>query len=196
MQFNPNEYETVKSRKERFYTKFPDARITVRLQSLDKIMEYAVFEARVYKNAEDQKNQCPRGIGYATETRDTTKSISSKGKEYESVNYTSWTENAEESAVGRALDNAGYSGNKKPSREEMEKINRMSNQNPKQHGPVAPSTEPVYEPAKVETDNKGLDVHCETCNALMINKTGVNKEGKAWSGWFCPDDRDHAVRWI
>jgi ribosomal protein S27AE len=126
MNYNPNDYETVKSRKEKFYKDYKDGRITCKLHTIDKIMEYAVFEARVYLNVEDQKNQCPRGIGYATEIRNKEKSISNKGSKYESVNFTSWTENAEESAVGRALDNAGYSGNKKCSREEIEKAQRMA----------------------------------------------------------------------
>jgi hypothetical protein len=45
-------------------------------------------------------------------------------KQYETVNYTSWTENCEESAIGRALDNAGYASS--PSREEMQKVERAS----------------------------------------------------------------------
>jgi hypothetical protein len=45
------------------------------------------------------------------------------------VNRTSHVENCETSAVGRALANAGYAGsdvNKRPSREEMSKVQRMS----------------------------------------------------------------------
>jgi hypothetical protein len=45
------------------------------------------------------------------------------------VNRTSHVENCETSAVGRALANAGYAGsdvNKRPSREEMGKVQRMT----------------------------------------------------------------------
>lgn len=45
------------------------------------------------------------------------------------VNRTSHVENCETSAVGRALANAGYAGsdvNKRPSREEMAKVQRMT----------------------------------------------------------------------
>lgn len=45
------------------------------------------------------------------------------------VNRASHVENAETSAIGRALANAGYAGsdlNKRPSREEMSKVNRMT----------------------------------------------------------------------
>jgi CBS-domain-containing membrane protein len=48
------------------------------------------------------------------------------GKEYESVNYTSWLENAETSAIGRALANFNYAGSKRPSREEMQKVEHKS----------------------------------------------------------------------
>jgi len=126
MRFNPNEYETVKSRKERFYKDHPDGRIIVEMGNPTSSMEYALFKCYVYFDKEDQEKGLPRATGYALEVRDTQLSISNEGKEYESVNYSSWTENSEESAVGRALDNAGYSGNKKPSRDEMEKAQRMN----------------------------------------------------------------------
>lgn len=189
MQYNPEEYETVKSRKERFYKDNKDGRITVKLLTVENIMDYAVFEARVYLNAEDQKNDCPRGVGYATEIRDKELSTSNQGKKYESVNYTSWTENSEESAVGRALDNAGYSGNKKCSREEMDKANRMSkitSPNPlKQTEIVKPTT---------DTTNT-MEVRCGVCNSLMVHKTGVSKStGKPYDGWFCPKDDPKGVR--
>lgn len=129
MNYNPNEYETVKERKMRFFTNFPDARIETDICN-DNVMEYALICARVYKDRDDQEKRLPRGTGYAMETRDKELSVSRNGKEYASVNYTSWVENCEESAIGRALDNAGYSGNRKCSREEMEKAQRMEKKLP------------------------------------------------------------------
>lgn len=123
--FDPSSYETVKQRKQRFYKDFPDARIYVSIEN-DDIEEKALFKASVYTCREDQKDELARGVGYALEIRDKEKQINKYGKEYESVNFSSWTENAEESAVGRALDNAGYASNNKPSREEIEKVGRMS----------------------------------------------------------------------
>jgi hypothetical protein len=41
------------------------------------------------------------------------------------ANQSSALENCETSAIGRALANAGYSGNKRTSREEMEKVQRF-----------------------------------------------------------------------
>ena len=117
----------MKARKQRFYADHPDGRIVVSLvNSEESIQNMALFKAYIYLTAEDQKEGVPRATGYALELRDTELKTTRDGKSYESVNFTSWTENAEESAVGRALDNAGYASNMKASREEMEKVERMS----------------------------------------------------------------------
>ena len=126
MKCDLSKYEIVKSRKEKFYKNFPDGRIIVELINPDTINSHALFKAKVYTTLEDQRNDCPRGVGYALEVRDKELLVSNDGKKYKSVNYSSWTENCEESAVGRALDNAGYSGNKKASLEEMQKADRMN----------------------------------------------------------------------
>jgi hypothetical protein len=120
MKFDPTKYETVKQRKIRFYTDYPDGRIIVHQQS-EHPLEYALFEALIYLSSVDQMADLPRSKGYALEIRDTELSTSSKGGTYESVNYSSWVENCEESAVGRALDNAGYASNMRCSKEEMQK---------------------------------------------------------------------------
>ncbi len=125
-------YETVKQRKKRFYHDNPDGSITAEILNLNNgIIDFAIMRACVFKTKEDQEKNLPTGTGNALEIRDKEKSISRDGKEYESVNYSSWLENAEESAVGRALDQAGYSGNDKCSREEMEKVQRMNAVKPK-----------------------------------------------------------------
>ena len=125
MKWNPADYETVKSRKKRFYEDHPDGRIEVESISTDP-NEYAYFKATVFVSREDQEKNCPKGTGYAHEIRDKELSQGKKGS-YESVNYSSWNENCEESAIGRALDNAGYSGNLKCSREEMEQAEKKNN---------------------------------------------------------------------
>ena len=119
MKYNPEDYENVKSRKKKFYEDHPDGRIIVESRSVEPL-NFAYFRACIYID----KSDIPKSTGYAIEIRDTKMSQGRNG-EYASVNYTSWTENCEESAVGRALDNAGYSGNLKCSREEMEKAERM-----------------------------------------------------------------------
>jgi len=123
--FKLEDYETVKERKARFYEDHKDGRIIVKnITPTEDLLDFAIYKATIYLNKEDQANNLPKATGTAMEIRDKQKSISNRGEEYESVNYSSWTENCEESAVGRALDNAGYSGNKKCSREEIELAQR------------------------------------------------------------------------
>lgn len=110
--FNLEQYETVKERKKRFYEKFPDGRIIAELIKGDE--NQAQFKATIFKDVDDQKESLPLSTGYAQEF---------KGQGG-FANRTSWLENCEESAIGRALDNAGFSGNNKCSREEMEKVER------------------------------------------------------------------------
>lgn len=124
--FNLDQYETVKQRKQRFYADHEDGRIIVERISPDTL-DYAEFKAYIFFCKQDQLDFAPRATGHALEVRDKELSVSSSGKEYESVNYSSWTENCEESAVGRALDNAGYASNGKPSRNEMIKAEKMGN---------------------------------------------------------------------
>lgn len=167
--FNLNDYENVKARKLRFYTDHPDGRITVEQVSPDKILEYAVFKAYVYLSREDQAKGLPKGTGHALELREKNKSTTRSGKEYESVNYTSWTENAEESAIGRALDNAGYASNGKPSKEEMIKVQRHqevlrqpSNEETPQHDwktskPTSKQIEAVLKVATFKKEINGVE---------------------------------------
>lgn len=125
MKFDLTKYETVKERKKRFYKDHQDGRIIVEVKNMDTIDKYALVKATIFKDAADQEKNLPVSTGWAHEIRIIEKSVSKSGLEYEAVNYFAWCENAEESAIGRALDNAGYSGNDKCSREEMEKVQRM-----------------------------------------------------------------------
>lgn len=159
--FNLDEYETVKERKLRFYKAYPKGAIIPELVNLDTLKTHAVFKVRVYETKDHIANNTPRGVGYALEIRDLEKSISNQGKEYESVNYTSWTENAEESAVGRALDNAGFASGTGPSREEMQKVERMSkvvtdqlNSKPAKQTQVAQRTADVPTAQAVDSEGK------------------------------------------
>jgi hypothetical protein len=168
MKYNPDEYETVKSRKAKFYQVYPDGRIIVELISPEKIEGEALFRASVYMTAQDQEKGLARGVGYAYEIRDRQMSISNTGKEYESVNYSSWTENAEESAVGRALDNAGFSGNKKPSLDEMQKAERMSNNFSKQKTVESMSKDELTAVLTDEPMTDGLTSICPLHNEPMV----------------------------
>jgi len=107
--FNLDDYEPVASRLDRFLKAHPDARVITDL--VHYLSDIAVFKCELWLNDEII------ATGWAEEIR-------GQGN----VNKTSHLENCETGAVGRALANAGMSGsdiNKRPSREEMGKVQRM-----------------------------------------------------------------------
>lgn len=121
--FNLSEYDDVAKRIKDFYTKNIDGRITTKVLFQDG--NRTMIKAFVYICTEDQKDKCPKATGIAEEER-MGKQKTVNGSEYEPVNFSSWTENCETSAIGRALANMNMSGNKRPSRQEMEKVQRYS----------------------------------------------------------------------
>ena len=124
MKYNPADYEPVEERIKRFYADHDNGRIVTFLRSEPNNMDYAVFEAQVFVGEE------LKATGWAQERRDPEMHISKDNKEYESVNFAAWLENAETSAIGRALANFNYQGNKRPSQEEMKKVERSENARP------------------------------------------------------------------
>ncbi len=114
--FNLADYETVEERIKRFYEAYPDGRIVTELidaYDLNAPRTW-VFKASVYLTAGDQANHIPKATGYASE-------IDGTG----GANNGSACENSETSAIGRSLSNMAMSGNKRTSREEMDKVNRI-----------------------------------------------------------------------
>ena len=108
--FNLDDYEPVASRLDRFLKAHPDARVITDL--VHYLSDVAVFKCELWLNGEII------ATGWAEEIR-------GQGN----VNKTSHVENCETGAVGRALANAGLSGSdfaKRPSREEMGKVQRMT----------------------------------------------------------------------
>ena len=121
--FDLNSYETVESRIKRFYESFKDGRIITKIVFQDG--DRTIVKALIYKDSEEQHMGLPLATGYAEETRVKEKSISKTGSQYEEVNYSSHTENAETSAIGRALANYNLQKGKRPSRSEMSKVQRL-----------------------------------------------------------------------
>jgi hypothetical protein len=132
-QFNLNDYETVEERLKRLYSAHPDARvITTNLTTPeDRQVSTWVVKAEIYlpiwdlgAALEDTKIDYKKGY-----ERDCW-FLKATGHAFEvdgvngMANKTSALENCETSAIGRALANAGYSGNKRVTREEMAKVAR------------------------------------------------------------------------
>ena len=110
--FNLDDYETVESRLKRFWKDHPDGAVLVDniTTTADREKGEWVCTASIFFHHEDIR---PRGTDTAFE-RD-----GGNGP-----NATAALENCATSAIGRALANCGYSGNKRASREEMMKANR------------------------------------------------------------------------
>lgn len=113
MPFDLSNYATVEERLALFWADHPNGRITTELVAGD-ITTWCLFRAAIYRNHDDQH---PVATGYAFEER------TERG-----VNQTSWIENAETSSLGRAAANWVYQAGKRPSREEMQKVERMGGQ--------------------------------------------------------------------
>src|SRR6056297_61875 len=113
--FNPADYETVAERLKRFLKDHKDGRIITSNETTpeDRAALTWVMSAAIFENGEDLERSLPKATGFAFE-------IDGEGM----ANKTSALENCETSAIGRALANAGYGGDKRASREEMEKVAR------------------------------------------------------------------------
>ena len=94
--FNPADYETVEERLKRFWADNPDARIVTVNQTTaaDRGVSTWIVEARIFMTADEQEKNLVKATGWAFE-------IDGQGM----ANKTSALENAETSAIGRALAN-------------------------------------------------------------------------------------------
>jgi hypothetical protein len=108
------DYEPVASRLARFWEKHPEGRVITKLITIEG--DRVVVQADIYVDREDDR---PIATDFAEEIRGSN-----------NVNKTSHVENACTSAIGRALADCDFASStdwtKRPSREEMSKVQRMS----------------------------------------------------------------------
>jgi hypothetical protein len=111
MAFDLSNYETVESRLARFWEQFPEGRVETTLMNYDG--ESCIVRSVIWKHRDDAN---PTATGYAHEIH------TDRG-----VNMTSFIENCETSSLGRVLSNMGLAKQgARPSREEMEKVQRLT----------------------------------------------------------------------
>ena len=113
MGFDLSNYETVEQRLVRFWAAYPNGRVYTSMMNYTG--DACVFYCELYA---DKFDKVPVSTGYAEEVK------SDRG-----VNATSFVENCETSAIGRAIANcplqAPASG-PRPSRNEMQKVERLT----------------------------------------------------------------------
>jgi hypothetical protein len=191
--FDLSQYETVDQRLEKFWAKYPDGAIITELVAYKD--DRFIFKASVYKTYADV---LPFATGFAEEI------VSGRG-----VNATSACENAESSAIGRALHTGGISkhseGKPRPSREEMNKVTKAEAKPfaekladkitmPVEDDPwtVKAVTEPptAAEAVSLVQDVLGgskIDDDIPTCqHGIMAFSEGVSKKNnKPWAQFRC-----------
>ena len=197
--FNLSEYQTCAERLELFWKEHPDGRVDTKL--IEASASRFIVQAYIYRTEVDQQ---PWASGLAEET------VAGRG-----VNATSALENAETSALARALANAGYSPkgdpSKRASREEMSKVAKGAEvkanieevkakmaDTSKQYVPVAKADDPwtTWEAAPVQTMEQAVETVKavlggtapeESCkHGARVWKTGTSKAGKPYGMWRCP----------
>jgi hypothetical protein len=122
--FNPADYETVAERIKRFYADYPEGRIITKNQTTkqDRLASTWVVKASIFIPNWQFVDETKYLEQYVLKATGLAFEVDGQGM----ANKTSALENAETSAIGRALANAGYSGDKRASREEMEKTQRAN----------------------------------------------------------------------
>ena len=198
--FNLANYETVDERLEKFWKAYPDGRIATEIELITD--DRCIVKAYIYKTFLD-------GVAFAT-------GIAEERSADRGVNSTSFVENCESSAIGRALHTGGISkhsdGKPRPSREEMSKVERLSAKDiakakevpsfkTKEEALAADpwTNEPIYGDV---SKRESVTVSAAEAIALIEDTLGIQnhevcehgemkwKEGeknsRAWGGFFCP----------
>jgi len=200
MAFNLDDYTTVQERSNIFWERYQDG--AIRTELVEASNTRFIVVCKLYKNANDPQ---PFAMGHAQEV------ISDRG-----VNRDFALENAETSSRGVAFKCANIGTEKNaPSREEMEKVNRVNQEKPQSFQDKLESRQNMYgkagsKSAQIETILRDSfeadkpkdpvvwsvgDVVAEigasipneppACQHGHILKEGISKGGKPYYGYVC-----------
>jgi hypothetical protein len=199
MAFNLDDYTTVQERSNIFWERYPDG--AIRTELVEASNTRFIVVCKLYKNANDPQ---AFAMGHAQEV------ISDRG-----VNRDFALENAETSSRGVAFKCANIGTEKNaPSREEMEKVNRVNQEKPQSFQDKLEAKQNIYgksgrsaaietalrssfeadkEPAPVAwtvgdvVSEIGASIPNEppACEHGHILKEGISKGGKPYYGYVC-----------
>ena len=167
-----DEYDQVEDRLKKFWEDNPNGRIDTKVIHVNADFTNAIHRCEVYK---DIKDEFPVATGIAQDQQ------GPKG-----ANQTSWIENGETSAVGRALANWKYAAKKRPSVTEMQKVENLKDtqvtksaaqtSNSKGYTPP-PSVQKKLDGAVQDSDltGKSIEDKLETIGVSVDEKVVITK---------------------
>ena len=178
--FNLEDYELVEDRLKKYWKENPEGRIETNVVHITDDGSCVTIKAEIMDNDGRLVS-----TGIAQET---------KGDGF--ANTTSWMENCETSAIGRALANWKYQGSKKarPSREEMAKVQRNSvtpttDTKKKAEESVADSSAPSVDDIIIVTEGS-MTPQCLSCGSELWDNRQDKASGKVkktYPDWKCKD---------
>tara|TARA_Y100001951_G_C11267505_1_gene256559 strand:- start:657 stop:1322 length:666 start_codon:yes stop_codon:yes gene_type:complete len=178
--FNLEDYELVEDRLKKYWKENPEGRIETNVVHITDDGSCVTIKAEIMDNDGRLVS-----TGIAQET---------KGDGF--ANTTSWMENCETSAIGRALANWKYQGSKKarPSREEMAKVQRNSvtpttDTKKKAEESVADSSAPSEDDIIIVTEGS-MTPQCLSCGSELWDNRQDKVSGKVkktYPDWKCKD---------
>jgi hypothetical protein len=175
---NLENYETVAERIEKFWVKYPNGRIDVKIIFQDGTRY--IVQTDLYKEISD-------ALPFATDFAEEIRSSANRFP----------LENCSTSSIGRSLHTGGLSkfseNQNRPSLEEMKRVERPVAATPKEVLPNG-SYDP-WDMTQAVAEIGGILTGRSCSHGVMIPKSGVGKTGKAYKGYVCPDNVRTCAIW-
>jgi hypothetical protein len=171
-------YESVAERIEKFWIKYPNGRIDVKIVFQDGTRY--IVQTDIYKEITDD---LPFATDFAEEIRSSANRFP--------------LENCSTSSIGRSLHTGGLSkfseNQNRPSFEEMKRVERPVVAAPKEALPNG-SYDP-WDMTQAVAEIGGILTSRSCAHGVMVRKEGVGKTGRPFKGWVCPDNVRTCATW-
>jgi len=174
-------YEDVNTRIKRFWTEFPNGRLAAYIEDINIEKGWILVKAEAYKDAGDP---FPAAIDFAFEIR------SDKG-----VNANFWVENCTTSAYGRVIGALTPSDVARSTRQDMEKVERLTSADVKKLESEDPWSKPFGEDG-FQTASSAISEIAKTLGGTLTEQAPAcdhghrvwregMKNGRAWANYSC-----------